>query len=491
MIKVKQLDSVNIKVECERGIAKEVSSFFTFTVPNYKFTPAYRNKMWDGKIRLFNTVTHTLYAGLLDYVFKFSEERGYKVEYTPLSSLLEPSEQSIENFIQNFKTYSGGKEIKPHEHQKEALKHALKSKRSLLISPTGSGKSLIIYMMIRYLLQNIPDNKKVLVVVPTTGLVSQMYNDFRDYSNKDGFVKNHCHQVYSGEEKNTNKRVVITTWQSVYKLKEDYFKDFYCVFGDECHLFKAKSLTTLMSKLKDCPFRTGTTGTLDGTHVHKLVIEGLFGKVYNVTTTKNLIDKNLLSNLKIKCLLLQYSDEEIDSIKRADYNQEIEWLITNERRNNFICNLANSISGNVLVLFNFVEKHGIPLYEAIKSQNKKETYLICGKTDVEEREDIRKIVDKNTNSVLVASYGTCSTGINIKNINAIIFASSSKSVVRVLQSIGRGLRKSDSKDKVTVFDLGDDLKHKKHRNHTLKHMDERISIYSNEKFIFDITSIRL
>ena len=491
MIRIKQLDSVNIKIDCERGIAKELSSFFTFTVPNYKFTPAYRNKMWDGKIRLFNTASHTLYAGLLEYVFKFSEERGYKLEYDPLSSFFDPTVEDIESFIKDFKVYSGGKEINPHDHQKEAIKHALLNKRSLLISPTGSGKSLIIYMMMRYLLDRIPEDKKILIVVPTTGLVSQMYNDFRDYSNRDKFVKNHCHQVYSGEEKNTNKRIVITTWQSVYKLKEDYFNNFYCVFGDECHLFKAKSLTTLMSKLKNCPFRTGTTGTLDGTHVHKLVIEGLFGKVHNVTTTKSLIDKNLLSNLKIKCLLLQYREDEINSIKRADYNQELEWLILNERRNNFISNLANSISGNVLVLFNFVEKHGIPLYEKIKAEKKKETYLICGKTDVEDREDIRKIVDNNTNSVLVASYGTCSTGINIKNINAIIFASSSKSLVRVLQSIGRGLRKSDSKDKVTVFDLGDDLRHKKHRNHTLRHMDERINIYSNEKFVFDITSIRL
>jgi superfamily II DNA or RNA helicase len=491
MIKVQQLDSVNIKIDCDRGIAKELSSFFTFTVPNYKFTPAYRNKVWDGKIRLFNTLTQTLYAGLLDYVFKFSEERGYKVEYTPLSSFIDTTDEDIKQFISSFKTYSGGKEITPHEHQIDAIKYALKNKRSLLISPTGSGKSLIIYMMIRYLLEHIPQDKKIMVVVPTTGLVSQMFNDFKDYSNKDGFVRAHCHQVYSGEDKVTPKRVVITTWQSVYKLKEDYFKDFYAVFGDECHLFKAKSLSTLMSKLKNCPFRTGTTGTLDGTYVHKLVIEGLFGKVYNVTTTKNLIDNKLLSNLKIKCLLLGYSDEEINSIKRAEYNQELEWLILNQKRNDFICNLANNTAGNTLVLFNFVEKHGIPLYEQIKKQAKKETFLICGKTDVEEREEIRKIVDKHKNSVLVASYGTCSTGINIKNINSIIFASSSKSLVRVLQSIGRGLRKSDSKDMVTVYDIGDDLRYKKHRNHTLKHMDERINIYTNEKFTFEVTSIRL
>jgi superfamily II DNA or RNA helicase len=243
--------------------------------------------------------------------------------------------------------------------------------------------------------------------------------------------------------------------------------------------------------MKDCPFRTGTTGTLDGTHVHKLVIEGLFGKVFNVTTTKNLMDKNLLSNLKIKCLLLQYSDTEINSIKRAEYNEEIEWLILHKNRNEFISNLASNLHGNILVLFNFVDKHGIPLYNQIKQKNKKETYFISGKTDVAEREEIRKIVDTHTNSVLVASYGTCSTGINIKNINSIIFASSSKSLVRVLQSIGRGLRKSDDKDKVTVYDIADDLKYKKHRNHTLRHMDERISIYTNEKFSFDVTSIRL
>lgn len=490
MIKIQQLDTVNIKIDCDRGIAKEISSFFTFTVPNYKFTPAYRNKVWDGKIRLFNTATHTLYAGLLEYVFKFSQERGYKVEYSPLSSFLDIEQNDVSNFVQTFKVYSGGKEIKPHEHQLDAIKHALTHKRSLLISPTGSGKSLIIYMMVRFLLENIPNDKKILIVVPTTGLVSQMFNDFKDYSNKDGFAK-HCHQVYSGEDKVTNKRVVITTWQSVYKLKEDYFKDFYCVFGDECHLFKAKSLSTLMGKLKNCPFRTGTTGTLDGTHVHKLVVEGLFGKVYNVTTTKDLIDNKLLSNLKIKCLLLGYSDEEINSIKRADYNQELEWLILNKKRNDFICNLANNLPGNTLVLYNFVDKHGIPLYEQIKKENKKETYLICGKTDVEEREEIRKIVDKGNNSVLVASYGTCSTGINIKNINSIVFASSSKSLVRVLQSIGRGLRKSDSKDKVTVYDIADDLRYKKHRNHTLKHMDERLSIYTNEKFAFEVVSIRL
>ena len=246
-----------------------------------------------------------------------------------------------------------------------------------------------------------------------------------------------------------------------------------------------------MTKLKNCDYRIGTTGTLDGTQVHKLVLEGLFGSVHQVTSTKELIDKEVLAQLNINCLILQYPQKDIVEIKRAKYQQEIEWLVLNNKRNNFICNLANSISGNVLVLFNFVEKHGVPLYKQIQKESKKDSYLICGSTEIEEREQIRKIVDKSKNSVLVASYGTCSTGINIKNIHAIIFASPSKSVVRVLQSIGRGLRKSDTKDKVTVFDLGDDLSWGKYRNHALRHMDERTAIYTNEEFIFKKTKIKL
>ena len=169
----------------------------------------------------------------------------------------------------------------------------------------------------------------------------------------------------------------------------------------------------------------------------------------------------------------------------------MEWLISNDIRNNFIADLASKTKGNVLVLFNFVERHGIPLYELIKSRNTKDVFQIHGKTDVDQREQIRHIVNKHDNSVLVASYGTCSTGINIKNIHAIIFASPSKSVVRVLQSIGRGLRKSDTKDKVTVFDLGDDLHHLSYRNHTLRHMDERLAIYNKEKFNYTVLKVRL
>jgi len=490
-LEIQEVDSVYIKIRCERSIAKEMSDFFTFTVPNYQYTPAYKNKLWDGQIRLYNLHTQQLYAGLIDYVYGFAKDRNYTIK----SDIKKPksliSYKNIEMYIDSLKPTVNGSEIKPHEHQTESIAHAINNNRCLLLSPTGSGKSLIIYALMRYYEDILPKNKKILVVVPTTGLVSQMYNDFKDYSSKiDWNVDEKCHYVYAGQDKVTEKRVVISTWQSIYKLPDKYFKQFGAVFGDECHLFKSKSLTTLMSKLKECKYRIGTTGTLDGTNTHKLVIEGLFGRVRHVTTTTKLIEKDLLSRLEIDCINLQYPKEDIEEIKRAKYQDEIKWIVANKKRNKFIENLCGSIKGNTLLLFNYVETHGKPLFDSIRGlyPNRK-VFFIHGGTETEQREYIRKIIDKEENAILIASYGTCSTGINIRNIHNIIFASPSKSVIRVLQSIGRGLRKSDNKDRVKLYDISDNLQYKKYKNHTMRHLDERIKIYSNENFDFKVINL--
>ena len=494
-ISVLHLDSVYVKLDCERSVAKELSDFFTFKVPNHEFSPAYKKKIWDGTIKLFNLYKQTIYRGLLDYVIQFAKDRNYTIQLEEsLKDSLPSSEFSLSDvveFIESLSIVANGKAIKPHLHQVNAIQHALNTKRCLLLSPTASGKSLIIYTLMRYYMELLPPDKKLLIIVPTTGLVSQMLEDFKEYSTNDDWdCMSNCHKVFSGQSKDTDKRIIISTWQSLYNMPKEYFYKFGCVFGDECHLFKAKSLSTLMSNLDDCYYRIGTTGTLDGTQTHKLVIEGLFGRVFQVTTTKNLMDKNLLSTLTINCLSLQYTKDEKEFMRRKRYQDEIEWIVTHEKRNQFIAELTNRLKGNTLVLFNYVEKHGKPLYELI-SKGDKETFLIHGATDVTQREEIRKIVDTKTNSVLVASYGTCSTGINIRNIDNIIFSSPSKSVVRVLQSIGRGLRKSDRKNKVKLFDLSDDLTIGKHENHTFKHLGERLKIYTSEKFDYEVSKIHL
>jgi superfamily II DNA or RNA helicase len=494
-LEINQVDSVHIKIDCERSAAKELSQFFTFTVPNFQYTPAYKNKLWDGQIRLFNIHTHLLYGGLQYYVTKFAEERNYKIIDNTKNKIGKTPTKDVEKYInEKIKPSLGSNKIKPFKHQVNAITYAINHNRCLLVSPTGSGKSLIIYSLIRYYESIIPEDKKILIIVPTTGLVAQMYNDFKDYSSASNWdVNNKCHSIYAGQDKVSRKKVIISTWQSIYKMPQDYFEQFGAVFGDECHLFKSKSLTAIMSKLTQCPYRIGTTGTLDGSFTHKLVIEGLFGMVYDVVSTKKLMEEELLSELEIECITLQYTPEEIQEVKRVSYQEELKWIVGNNKRNQFLSTLSCTLHGNSLVLFNFVESHGVPLYEMVKKQcgKNRQVFFIHGGTDTEQREEIRQIIDKEKNAILIASYGTCSTGINIRNIHNVIFASPSKSVVRVLQSIGRGLRRSKTKDRVKLYDISDNLCYLKYKNHTMKHLNERIKIYSNENFKWKSVKIQL
>ena len=489
---IKPVDAVNIKVQCERGLAKELSDFFTFKVPGHKYMPAYRNKMWDGQIKLYNLHSQRIYAGLLDYVIKFAKDRNYSYEVDP-ELKVNDFQSDFNDFIKSLNLSIGDKPIEPHSHQLKAFEHAVNSERCLLLSPTGSGKSLIIYLLVRYYLEHIESNKKVLIVVPTTSLVTQMYNDFADYSTQsDWDIERNCHKVFAGREKLNDKRVVISTWQSIYKLPKTYFSEFSMVVGDECHLFKAKSLTNIMSKLEECPYRFGTTGTLDGTQTHKLVIEGLFGPILKVTTTKKLIEKDLLSDLSIDCILLKYPEYVRNDMKRTTYQEEIDFLLANTKRNDFICNLCNKIEGNTLVLFQFVAKHGKPLYKMMEHKCKnRNIFFVYGGTDIEVREKIRQITEKESNAIIIASYGTFSTGISIKRLHNIIFSSPSKSRIRVLQSIGRQLRKSEHKEKAKLFDIADDLHWKKWNNHTLRHLHERLKIYESEKFVHRLVPLNL
>jgi len=489
---IEKVDEVNVRVRCERSLAKELSDFFTFKVPGHKYMPAYRSKVWDGTVKLYNMFSQEIYTGLLDYVISFAKEREYSYQLTLDIPNNKADELLVRRYMENnLKISVKNKLISPHDHQVNAITHAIRKERCLLLSPTGSGKSLIIYTLMRHYLEK--TNKKILVIVPTTGLVTQMYSDFSDYSGVNEWnVEENVHKIYGGQEKNTNKRVVISTWQSLYKMPAKFFKDFEVVFGDECHLFKAKSLTSIMSKLKEARYRIGTTGTLDGALTHKLVIEGLFGPVKDVTTTKELMDKDILSELKIDCILLDYNDEDKKLVSHLKYPDEMKWLVTNERRNTFISRLSASTTGNTLVLFQFVENHGKHLYEKIKLENpNKKVFLIHGGIETDDRERVRGIAEKEKDAIIVASYGTFSTGINIRNLHNIIFASPSKSRIRILQSIGRQLRKHESKKVAKLYDIGDNLQWKKKMNHTLRHFFERIKIYKIEGFSFKTIKIKI
>ena len=477
---IKKKNEVYLQIDCDPHIKHELQDEFTFDVPGAKFMPQYRSKYWDGKIRLFNLQKSQIYVGLLDKIVQFCRRYDYEYEFEDSKFYGLPYQETESVSHEGVKDYlTGISKYKPRDYQIEGVFDALQKNRRLLISPTGSGKSLMIYAITRYHTEH---KRSTLIIVPTTSLVEQMYKDFIDYS---WDADTYCHKIYAGKDLLSEKQVIISTWQSIYKLPRTWFNRFDVVIGDEAHQFKSKSLVSIMTKLYDTKYRYGFTGTLDGTQTHKWVLEGLFGPSYKIINTKELQEKGYLAKLNIRVLLLKHDPTAFDT-----YQDEIEFLITHKKRNNFIKNLAHDLKGNTLILYSRVATHGEVLYDIINKVERK-IFFVHGGVDVEERESVRRITEEEDNAIIIASFGTFSTGINIKNLHNVIFASPSKSRIRTLQSIGRVLRKSKDKLNATLYDIADDCKKGSKQNYTLNHLIERIKYYNEEKFSYEIIQIKI
>lgn len=480
---ISKSNEVFLKINTEPHIEYELRDHFKFEVPNAKFMPQYRGRNWNGEIHLYDMRSKQIYVGLLDKIVSFCKQYGYTYKFEsnrfyglPFEINEEISYEGVKDYMKSICAHS------PREYQVEGVYDALRHNRKLLISPTASGKSLMIYSIVRYYVDK---GQKILLIVPTTSLVEQMYKDFQDYG---WDAESYCHKIYSGREKTNEHAVTITTWQSVYKLDRSFFEDYGVIIGDEAHLFKSKSLVQIMTKLHHAKYRFGFTGTLDGTQTHKWVLEGLFGPSYKVTKTAELMEQGHLSQLDIQCLVLKHPPQKFET-----YEDEIQYLISHEQRNKFITNLSLDLKGNTLVLFSRVESHGAILYEMINKNNREDrkVFFVHGGVDAEERELVREITERENNAIIVASYGTFSTGINIKSLHNVIFASPSKSRVRNLQSIGRVLRKGKNKTKAVLYDISDDCTIQSRKNYTLNHFIERIKIYNEEQFNYEIITIQL
>lgn len=527
---ISKFDETHVCVTGDQAALREMSDRFAYIVEGAAFMPSVQNRYWDGKKRLFDQRSGKLYFGLHPYVKQWCDENDYECVYEdPLDveTAFSVTEcQRMFEALQLSRTADEGRvDLVPHDFQERAIIHAIQANRSLLLSPTASGKSLIIYVLMRYYLAK--TKGKVLIVVPTSNLVNQMFDDFRDYADRLQWdVEKNCHCLHEGSEKTTEKRVVISTWQSLavkerlpkdlrakmskfqikewnkkaeYIMDQKYFDDVETVFGDEAHLFAADELSGVMTKLVNARFRIGTTGTLKDCKVNHMILEGLFGPVYQTTTTRQLIDDGQAAQLEINILQLQYSDEERKACKKKTYQEEMDFLQSHERRNNFICNLAMSLKGNTLVLYDKVEKHGQIIHQMIADRLEKDRklFFIHGEVKPDERNKVRYIAEGETNAIIVGSYGTYAMGVNIRNIDNVISVATGKSKIRLFQSIGRGLRLSSRKTKMRWYDISDDLSvwnkaHTEvHDNYSLHHLEERIAYYAQESFDYKKYKIEL
>lgn len=475
-IKVLKYDSVFDAIETTPDIVEELNQYFTFTVPNHQYM---RKKRWDGKAYLFKKagkkLPHRLYCGLRRRLYDFAQERNIPIEFK-FSTLSIPFSGADALAY----TESLNLPVEVRDYQLYAFNKAIRNWRQLIICPTGSGKSLIIYLILRFL-----KAKRSLIIVPTLNLIQQMAHDFKCYGLD---PSKYIHTIYSGQEKVTDKPIIVSTWQSLYNLPKEWFSDIECVICDEVHLANAKSIRTIMENLTNTEYRFGTTGTLDDLPVHRLQLEGLFGPVIKPTTTSELIEKDTLSDLEIKVHVLSYSDDTNKAVSKMDYQEEVDFLINHERRNAYIEELALQSNGNTIILFRLIS-HGKEIYRRLQYCNRP-VYLIHGGIESEEREQIRRIVEGHANAIVVASYGTCSTGINIPSLCYLIFASPYKSKIKVLQSIGRILRRVEGK-LATLYDIADNLMWKKKPNITLTHLASRIKYYKEEKLPYELFQVEL
>lgn len=474
MITISYHDDSYIQISAEKSVQYELKDHFRFRVPGFVHMPLYKKGIWDGYYYFFNLRTRLIYTGLLHKVVEFFENRGYEYELEGLSlEKFDFSEHEADIFFNLLNSYE------PRDYQKKAFIDCIRRPRQTIVMPTGSGKSFVIYSLLRYY------NQKSLVIVPTLGLIHQLTKDFQDYGYDEPI-----HQIFNGKEKSSDAKITISTWQSLQKLDEEYFQQYKAGIVDECHQAKAKELTSIVTNLSRCPIKFGFTGTLDDKLVNTMILEGLFGPINKITTSAELIEQQHLAKFDIKCCNLKYPKETCQLAKDLSYQEEVDFIITNEQRNKFIANLALSLKDNTLITFRFVEKHGHQLYDLLKNSGRT-VYYIDGSVAGEERDDIRQLINQQNDAILIGSEQTISTGINIPRLKNIIFASPSKSRIRVMQSIGRVLRTTNDKRSATLFDISDDLSFKKHKNYTLGHFIQRVEMYSQEKFPFKLYNIRL
>jgi len=501
-IEIFKKNESTITLQCDHIITRELSNYFAIFSANYRFAPLFKSGVWDGRIRFFSASNNELPIGLIEKVYEFVKKGNYEVEckFERFNSI---DRKEFKKFVDTLSiTDSEGNPMEPRDYQIEAAYQACTKKILNIHASTASGKSLIIYIIYRFMeLQDL----KMLLVVPNVNLVTQMYKDFESYGMKNADEK--IRQIYAGQEKIFNTSCSISTWQTISSyLKKNantsILENFDCICVDEAQGSKSTELQKIAKLCTNAQYRYGLSGTYpDHQTADWYSIVGALGPIQTFATYKSLQENNHIAQIKIFPVILDYpKDFKIKVYKEGnkDYNDENDLIYNFEPRTELICKMVQKMEGNILVLFTKKEKHGYPLKSYFDKNLKDKTILyIDGDVDPKIRDNYREIIECRNDVVLLATYATLSAGWSVKNLNNILFASSYKSKIKVLQSIGRGLRLHKDKSFLKLYDIVDNCsfikkdENIKFINYSMNHYKERYGFYEEQNWIIKSVKIKL
>lgn len=490
---IEKVNSSCVHLVCEDGLSHRIYNVFSAYAPGYRFNPRFKMHVWDGKVRCYNPMSQILPIGLLNNLLIWCDQHQIQYSLQGFKDGLTDTidKEDLEKQMNSYITAG----FQARDYQVNAVHAALTNRRGVLLSCTGSGKSLMIYTFLRYLLDN-KDVHRAILIVPSVSLVEQMYSDFQDYGWDD--LEDHVEMLYSGKKPTFKKEILISTWQSLEKEDQEFFEVYDACVVDECHQAKCSVVTRLLKLMHNAEYKIGTSGTLPTEISEQLQINSVIGNVLFELKSCELIARGYLTKLNIAAIFLKYPEAFIAENKERTYPEEVKMVEEYPNRNkvlNFIIDHTSPMN-NMLILVN--HRNHLRDVETYLHENypDKKVSIITGDVKAKVREEIRTGIEDEDGTILLATYQTMSTGVNIPKLHAIMLFSNSKSRIKVLQSIGRGLRKHNSKNKVIIYDIVDDLSYKKRtgriaKNYCMQHFDERSNYYIEQEFPVITTKLEI
>ena len=475
-------DEVNIKLEgLDVDVRRKLANALKFEVPYARYMPQYKLGRWDGKVAFFG-IGGTGYVNHLDTIVEVLEKN--KVSIVDIDDRRHPIKLDLQPITERYWADQGvvwpkghpaeGEEIILRDYQVEAINNFLKNPQSLQEIATGAGKTITTAT-----LSHISEPYgRSLVIVPNKSLVTQTEEDYRNCGLDVG--------VYFGDRKELGKTHTICTWQSL-NILDKKFKDgtgvlslaeflegVSAIIVDEVHQAKAEVLKNLLTRnLRNAPIRWGLTGTVPKEKFEFESIHASLGPVIGQISAKELQDKGVLSQVHVNIVQL------MDTVAHSNYQEELKYLTTNTARIEYIGKLLNTIkeSGNTLILVDRISA-GEMLHELIP-----DSVFVKGDVKLKDRKDAYDDINTGDNQVVIATYGVAAVGINIPRIFNLVLIEPGKSFVRVIQSIGRGVRKAKDKDFVQIWDLTSTCKFAK------RHLTQRKKFYKEAQYPFTIEKV--